>query len=791
MSNDERPDSLAAQAAAWVPPWERARAEADRTYQAAHRAADDPHGLDGADGLDGVGGQEDADGPDDAGGRDGADGLDDAGGRDGAVGLDDAGGRDGADGLDDAGGRDGADGLDDAGAREGADGPDDADGRDSADRLDGAGELDGTDGRNDARGLEGADGLDEAGGRDGSSVGDGALDFGASEADEVAAVEARVEASVRAEQVAAVEDDAARLGADAEREVVRGRASELAALDDQHGGAGRPDDDEGRSDAGLSDDDDDFDTSFEAADPPGYGVSESPAPGAPGETERAVVDEPRELSENGEPEPTELELGDEVPLPDPIEEAAEAGEDEGGAPVDAPLPPDGDDAGDVFDAAADDDVSDDGEVDLPFVEVVPTSDGDEEAALEADEAEFRAGSDFGAPVELGRVGFDGAAGPGEAGLDDEAGRGGAGLSSDGFDDETGPGVAGLDSEAGLGDDDDDGDGDDDGDDGDGEAEAGGAGLGDGPGSGGAGPGDGAEAGGAGLDGGAGLGGAWLGDGSGSGGAGLDDEAAAYVAGAADVSAALSGWHASDGEELPPAEPTARPAAGDGPGVPAQGRRRRGRVDASGGDARRTSEAESSESEAAAEALGSVMPALEDGAELAAALEAIMLVVDEPVAEMQLAQILEQPTERIAAALEDLSARYTAAGHGFDLRRAAGGWRFYTRPEYAAYVERFVLDGQSVRLTQAALETLAVVAYKQPVTRSRISAIRGVNCDGVMRTLATRGLIEECGTEGETGAHLYRTTALFLEKLGLNSVEQLPPLAPFLPDDVEEVLDATG
>ncbi|GIF26844.1 segregation and condensation protein B [Actinoplanes tereljensis] len=186
-----------------------------------------------------------------------------------------------------------------------------------------------------------------------------------------------------------------------------------------------------------------------------------------------------------------------------------------------------------------------------------------------------------------------------------------------------------------------------------------------------------------------------------------------------------------------------------------------------------------------------LPDLADDAELTAALEAILLVVDEPVAEMQLAQILEQPTERVGLLLEDISARYTAAGHGFDLRRAAGGWRLYTRPEYAAYVERFVLDGQSVRLTQAALETLAVVAYKQPVTRSRISAIRGVNCDGVMRTLATRGLIEECGVEGETGAHLYRTTDLFLEKLGLNSVDQLPPLAPFLPDDVEEVLDAPG
>ncbi|MBW6436286.1 SMC-Scp complex subunit ScpB [Actinoplanes hulinensis] len=181
----------------------------------------------------------------------------------------------------------------------------------------------------------------------------------------------------------------------------------------------------------------------------------------------------------------------------------------------------------------------------------------------------------------------------------------------------------------------------------------------------------------------------------------------------------------------------------------------------------------------------------DDAELAATLESIMLVVDEPVGELQLAQVLEQPVERIARVLEDVSARYTAAGHGIDLRRAAGGWRLYTRPEYAQYVERFVLDGQSVRLTQAALETLAVVAYKQPVTRSRISAIRGVNCDGVMRTLVTRGLIEECGTEPETGAYLYRTTSLFLEKLGLNSVDQLPPLAPFLPDDVEEVLDASG
>lgn len=175
------------------------------------------------------------------------------------------------------------------------------------------------------------------------------------------------------------------------------------------------------------------------------------------------------------------------------------------------------------------------------------------------------------------------------------------------------------------------------------------------------------------------------------------------------------------------------------------------------------------------------PALDDAA-LGAALEAILLVVDEPVGEITLAQTIEQPVERVAARLKALAAEYTAAGRGFDLRRAAGGWRLYTRPEQAPYVERFVLDGQQSRLTQAALETLAVVAYKQPVTRSRVAAIRGVNCDGVIRTLLTRGLVEEAGSESETGAHLYRTTSVFLEKLGLDSVDQLPPLAPFLPED---------
>ena len=149
-------------------------------------------------------------------------------------------------------------------------------------------------------------------------------------------------------------------------------------------------------------------------------------------------------------------------------------------------------------------------------------------------------------------------------------------------------------------------------------------------------------------------------------------------------------------------------------------------------------------------------------------------------------MLEEPTGRIEATLRSLAEEYTGTGRGFELRQVAGGWRLYTRGEYASYVERFVLDGQQIRLTQAALETLAVVAYKQPVTRSRVAAIRGVNCDGVIKTLVTRGLVEECGTEPESGAHLYRTTRLFLEKLGINSVEDLPSLAPFLPDNVDEI-----
>jgi len=166
-----------------------------------------------------------------------------------------------------------------------------------------------------------------------------------------------------------------------------------------------------------------------------------------------------------------------------------------------------------------------------------------------------------------------------------------------------------------------------------------------------------------------------------------------------------------------------------------------------------------------------------------------MVVDEPVPAIMLAQVLERPRDEIAATLTALAAGYDADQRGFQLREVAGGWRYYTREECAPVVERFVRDGQEVRLTQAALETLAVVAYRQPVSRARVSAVRGVNCDGVMRTLTLRGLVEEAGTERETGAILYRTTGYFLERLGLAGLDDLPELAPFLPDQIDEPEDA--
>ena len=168
-------------------------------------------------------------------------------------------------------------------------------------------------------------------------------------------------------------------------------------------------------------------------------------------------------------------------------------------------------------------------------------------------------------------------------------------------------------------------------------------------------------------------------------------------------------------------------------------------------------------------------------DLRPALEAVLMVADQPLDHLTLASAVGYPPGQVSAALQSLAEEYAEQGRGFDLRNVAGGWRYYTREEYAPVVEQFVLDGQQARLTQAALETLAVVAYKQPVSRARVSAIRGVNVDGVMRTLVARGLVEEAGQDPETTAMLFRTTAYFLERIGVTSLEDLPDLAPFLPE----------
>ncbi|MBG0740531.1 SMC-Scp complex subunit ScpB [Paeniglutamicibacter antarcticus] len=182
----------------------------------------------------------------------------------------------------------------------------------------------------------------------------------------------------------------------------------------------------------------------------------------------------------------------------------------------------------------------------------------------------------------------------------------------------------------------------------------------------------------------------------------------------------------------------------------------------------------------------------------AALEAVLMVTDEPVAEAQLAAVVGLGVDQVGALLVALQREYdgytstcndacpvsaapaTAAPRGFELRKVAGGWRIYSRTDFAHIVSRFVMDGQTAKLTQAALETLAVIAYRQPVSRARVSAIRGVNVDSVVRSLAQRGLIEESGTDAESGAVLYQSTHYFLERMGISSAEDLPQLAPHLP-----------
>ena len=197
----------------------------------------------------------------------------------------------------------------------------------------------------------------------------------------------------------------------------------------------------------------------------------------------------------------------------------------------------------------------------------------------------------------------------------------------------------------------------------------------------------------------------------------------------------------------------------------------------------------------------------------AALEAVLMVIDEPATATALAAGLNLTVDVVESLLAELQREYNgytvnapdadvashssnndgnnAAPRGFELRNIAGGWRIYSRAEFAEIVGGFVLEGQTARLTQAALETLAVIAYRQPVSRARVSAIRGVNVDSVVRTLTQRGLIEDSGTDPESGAILYRTTSYFLERMGIGSVAELPQLSPHLPglEGIEEFYDA--
>jgi len=173
-----------------------------------------------------------------------------------------------------------------------------------------------------------------------------------------------------------------------------------------------------------------------------------------------------------------------------------------------------------------------------------------------------------------------------------------------------------------------------------------------------------------------------------------------------------------------------------------------------------------------------------------AIEAVVLVAVEPVPSEQLAQLLELPVATIEELCGRLAASYDEAGHGFELVKVAGGWRYQTRADLSPYVERFLLDGQRARMSGAALETLAIIAYKQPLSRAQVASIRGVDPDGVLRTLQARGYIAEVGRDTGPGqAILYGTTPAFLEKLGLESLASLPPIAAFVPGaDVVEALE---
>ena len=186
-----------------------------------------------------------------------------------------------------------------------------------------------------------------------------------------------------------------------------------------------------------------------------------------------------------------------------------------------------------------------------------------------------------------------------------------------------------------------------------------------------------------------------------------------------------------------------------------------------------------------------MSGMDEPAEVRQALEALLLVAEDPIPPQLLAQLLEVAVDRVEALCAELAAEYESDGRGFVVSRAAGGFRLASAPAVSAYVERFVLEGQSARLSAAALETLAIVAYKQPISRGQVAAIRGVNVDGVLRTLQARGHIAEVGRDPGPGqAVLFGTTPAFLEALGLDTLEELPPLGEFVPaPEVVEALES--
>jgi segregation and condensation protein B len=239
-------------------------------------------------------------------------------------------------------------------------------------------------------------------------------------------------------------------------------------------------------------------------------------------------------------------------------------------------------------------------------------------------------------------------------------------------------------------------------------------------------------------------------------------------------ASTASWGPVPGAEPPQEAPTASTASGAGPAAMGRGPEAGSGVGGSEGDPNAWPPDEAFDT-----------VELDDRGWARRDLEAILLVADEPVPAAVLAEIVGSRLSEVEELLVELASEYARDGRGFVLRAIAGGWRLYTHPGAQVAVEAFLRAGQQSRLTRAALETLAVIAYRQPVTRFQVAAVRGVNVDGVFRTLASRGLIHEVGTDPGPGqAILYGTTPAFLEQLGLNDLDQLPPIKDYLPEGVD-------